>query len=71
MAQIFDPPQLSGTSSERQKGDGQPYSGRRVSRSYRREREGENTMPVTKEEVGAEEEPSVVKEEIRVRKDDV
>jgi hypothetical protein len=31
----------------------------------------ENMMPATKEEVGAEKEPSVVKEETRVRKDAV
>jgi hypothetical protein len=72
LAQIFDPPQYSGASGEGLKGDGhtQSVSGR-VFRSHRRGREDENTMSVTKEEDGAEEEPSVVKEEIRVRKDAV
>jgi hypothetical protein len=73
LAQIFDPPQFIGASGEGLKGDGhtQSVSGR-VSRSPRRRgREDENTMSVTKEEDGAEEEPSVVKEEIRVRKDAV
>jgi hypothetical protein len=73
LVQVFDPPRSSGGTSEGLTGDGrgQPYSGRRVSRSPRRGREGENTMPVTKEEVGAEEKRPAVKEEIRVRKDDV
>jgi hypothetical protein len=72
LAQVFDPPRSSG-GGEGPKGDGhgQPYSGRRVSRSNRRGREGENTMPVTKEEVGAEEKRPAVKDEIRVRKDAV
>jgi hypothetical protein len=70
LAQIFDPPRSSGGSREGPKGDGQPYSGRRVSRSNRRGREGEkNTMPVTKEEVGVEDKRPAVKDEIRVLKD--
>jgi hypothetical protein len=73
LAQIFDPPRSSGGSGEGPKGDGhgQPYSGRRVSRSNRRWREGENTMPVTKEEIGDEEKRPAVKGEIRVLKDAV
>ena len=71
LAQVFDMTQPSRGSGEGPKGDGhrQPYSGHRVSRSNRRGREGENTMPVTKEEGGAEEKRPAVKEEIRVRKD--
>jgi hypothetical protein len=73
LAQIFDPPQYSGASGEGLKGDGHtPSVSGRVFRSPRRGREDENTLSVTKEEVGgAEEEPSVAKEEIRVRKDAV
>jgi hypothetical protein len=72
LAQIFDPPRSSGGSGEGPKGDGhgQPYSGRRVSRSNRRRSEGENTMPVTNEEVGAEDKRPAVKDEIKVRKKD-
>jgi hypothetical protein len=79
-AQIFDPPlaqqvfDMTGPSrgsGEGLTGDGRTrsISGGRVSRSPRRVRGNENTTPVTKEEVGVEEQPSVVKEEIRVRKD--
>jgi hypothetical protein len=73
LAQSFDPFQYSGASGEGLKGDGHtPSVSGRVFRSPRRGREDENTLSVTKEEVGgAEEEPSVVKEEIKVRKDAV
>src|SRR5215212_2296462 len=72
LAQIFDPPQYSGASGEGLKGDGHTKSvSGRVFRSPKRGREDESTRSVTKEEVEAEEEPSVVKEEIRVRKDAV
>jgi hypothetical protein len=72
LAQIFDPPQYSGASGEGLKGDGHTKSvSGRACRSPKRGREDENTRSVTKEEVEAEEEPSVVKEEIRVRKDAV
>lgn len=71
LAQVFDTIRPSRGSGEGLTGDGRTrsISGRRVSRSPRRVRGNENTTPVTKEEVGAEEQPSVVKEEIRVRKD--
>ena len=71
LLQIFDLPRSADGSGKGLKGDGhvQPYSGCRVSRSNRRGREGESTMPVTKEEVWAEEKRPTDNEEIRVRKD--
>lgn len=74
MARAFDTPRYSGGTGEELKEEGHTrssYSGRRVSRSNRRRREDENTMPETKEEGGAQEKRPVAKEDTRVRKDDV
>jgi hypothetical protein len=73
LAQVFDMTRPSRGSGEGLTGDGrtQSISGRRIFRNPRRVGGDENMMPATKEEVGAEKEPSVVKEETRVRKDAV